>query len=67
VKILKEAVETSTGLYFPILAELAENNALHVNDADLRELQQVCVKKIEDAAGSGVLARHPRPLRILYC
>ncbi|MCP9450670.1 MAG: hypothetical protein NNA21_11500 [Nitrospira sp.] len=67
VKILKEAVKTSTGLYFPILAELAENNALHVNDADLRELQQVCVKKIEDAAGSGVLARHPRPLRILYC
>lgn len=45
VKILKEAMETSTALYFPILDELAENNDLHVNDADLRELQQVCFNK----------------------
>ena len=74
-QILKEAMEVTTGLYLPIMTASLESNkeerekdpdAYNVTDADLEELHQICVEKIERAAGSGILASHPRMLNILY-
>lgn len=73
--ILKEAMRTSSGLYLPIMTASLESNedkrkkdvdAFNVTDADLDELQQICVEKIEHAAASGILASHPQMLSILY-
>lgn len=73
--ILKGAMKATTGLYLPIRIASLEGNeekrkkdpdAFNVNDADLDELHQICVEKIEQAAGSGVLASHPKMLFIIY-
>jgi predicted KAP-like P-loop ATPase len=74
--VLKESMKATTGLYLPIRTASLEGNeekrkknpdAFNVADADLDELHQICVKKIEQAAGSGTLASHPKMLSILYC
>lgn len=74
-QILKEAMEATTGLYLPIKTTSLESNkesrekdpdAYNVTDADMEALHQICVKKIERAAGSGILASHPKMLHILY-
>lgn len=73
--ILKEAMRTSTGLYLPIMTASLEGNeekrkkdpdAFNVTDADLEELHQICVEKIEQAANAGKLVTHPNMLAILY-
>lgn len=72
--ILKEAMEATTGLYLPVRIASLEGDeekrkkdpdVFYVNDADLGELHQICVKKMERAADSGVLASHPKMLSIL--
>jgi predicted KAP-like P-loop ATPase len=75
-QILIEALKETTGLYLPIIriASLEDNkekpkkdaDAFIVTDADLETLHQICVDKIEQAAGSGILASHPNMLVILY-
>lgn len=74
-EILKEAMKATTGLYLPIMTTSLESNnekrekdpdAYNVTDSDLEELHQICVEKIERAAGSGILASHPKMLNILY-
>lgn len=74
-QILKEAMKASTGLYLPVRTASLEGNqvkrekdpgAFSVTDADLKELQQICVEKIEQAASSEKLATHPKILSILY-
>jgi predicted KAP-like P-loop ATPase len=74
-QILKESIKASTGLYMPIRTVSLEvkkqkqdenPEALNVTDADLRELQRLCVEKIIQAAGSGKLAAHPKMAAILY-
>jgi predicted KAP-like P-loop ATPase len=74
-QILKEAMEATTGLYLPIKTASLESNkeerekdpdAYNVTDTDLAELHQICVEKIERAAGSGILVSHPKMLSILY-
>ena len=73
--ILKKAMRASAGLYLPIMTAAREGNeekrkkdpdACNVTDADLDELHQICVEKIEHAAASGILASHPKMLSILY-
>lgn len=72
---LKEAMKATTGLYLPIMTASHESNeekrkkdpeAFNVTDADLKELQQLCVEKIEQAAETGILATHSNMLSILY-
>lgn len=74
-QILKETMKVSTGLYLPIMIAFREGgeekrdqdpDAFFVTDADLKELQQICVEKIEQAANSGRLATHPNIPVILY-
>jgi predicted KAP-like P-loop ATPase len=74
-KILKEAMRASTGLYLPnriVSLESGEKerektpDEFNVADADVSELQQLCVEKINHAAGSGKLATHPKMAAILY-
>lgn len=70
--ILKETMKATASLYLPIrIAALVEkhNNdpeAFNVTDADLKELQQLCVEKIKQAANTGSLATHSKMLSILY-
>lgn len=75
-QILEEAMTATTGLYLPIMTSSLEGNeekrkkdpdAFNVTDADLDALYQICVEKIEQAAGSGILASHRNMLSILYC
>jgi predicted KAP-like P-loop ATPase len=74
-QILKEAMKATTGLYLPIMTASHEGNeekrkkdpdAFNVTDADLKELQQLCVEKIKQAAETGSLGTHPKMLYILY-
>ncbi|TKB69720.1 MAG: hypothetical protein E8D52_04980 [Nitrospira sp.] len=73
--ILKEAMKATTGLYLPIRIASLEGNeekrkkdpdAFNVTDADLDALHHICVEKIEQAAGSGILTSHRNMLSILY-
>lgn len=73
--ILKEAMKATTGLYLPVMTASSEGNeeerkkdpeAFNVTDADLKELQQLCVEKIKQAAETGSLATHPNMLYLLY-
>jgi predicted KAP-like P-loop ATPase len=73
--ILKEAMRTSTGLYLAIMTASLEGNeekrkkdpdAFAVTDADLEQLHQICLEKIEQASDSGILASHSNMLSILY-
>lgn len=74
-EFLKEAMKATTGLYLPIMTTSLEGNeekrkrdpeAFNVTDADLKELQQLCVEKIKQAAGKGSLAPHANMLYLLY-
>lgn len=74
--VLKVAMKATTGLYLPIRTAHLEGNeekrqknpdTFNVTDPDLDELHQICIGKVEQAAGSGVLASHPKMLSILYC
>ena len=74
--VLKEAMKATTALYLPIRTAYLEGDeekrkktpdTFNVADADLDELHQICVEKIEQAAGSGTLASHPQMLSIIYC
>jgi predicted KAP-like P-loop ATPase len=74
-EILKEAMRATTGFYLPIMTASLEGNeekrkkdpsAFSVTDADLKELQQLCVEKIKQAAETGSLTTHPKMLSILY-
>ncbi len=74
-QILKEAIRATSGLFLPVYtaslesSEEGETRALDsttVNDADLHDLHQVCVEKIEHAAEAGTLANHPKLVIILY-
>lgn len=74
-QILKEAMRASSGLYLPIMIVLHEAteekrkkdpDAYLVTDADLKELQQICLQKIEETASSGKLVKHPHVAGILY-
>ncbi len=74
--ILKEAMKATTGLYLPIRIASLEGNeekrkkdpdAFNVTDADLDALHHICVEKIEQAAGSGILTSHRNMPSILYC
>jgi predicted KAP-like P-loop ATPase len=73
--ILKAAMKTTTGLYLPIRIASSEGNeekrkkepdAFTVTEADLKELQQLCVEKIKQAVETGGLATHSNMLSILY-
>jgi predicted KAP-like P-loop ATPase len=74
-EILKQAMKATTGLYLPVMTVSHEGNeekrkkdpeTFNVTDADLKELQQVCVGKIKQAAETGSLATHANMLYILY-
>ena len=73
-QVLKEATQASIGLYLPMRTTSLEEDeekrkkdpdAFNVTDADLIELQQICVRKVEAAADSGQLSRHPQMHTIL--
>ncbi|MDR4485727.1 MAG: P-loop NTPase fold protein [Nitrospirales bacterium] len=74
-QILKEAMKQTNGLYLPIYTASMESSkeneqqptdSSNVTKIDLIELQQICVKKIENAAEKEALATHPKLLIILY-
>lgn len=74
-EILKRAMTATTGLYLPMMTASLEGNeekrkkdpdAFNVTDADLKELQQLCVEKIKQAANTGSLSTHSKMLSILY-
>lgn len=73
-QILKEAMEATPGLLLPIMTVSSEGNAVerkqnpdtfNVTEGDLAELRQICVRKIEQVAGSGLLTSHSKTLAIL--
>jgi len=75
-QILKEAMQASSGLYLPVMIVLHEGTeekresnpgAYLVTDADLKDLQQICLQKIEEAASSERLVNHPQVAGMLYC
>lgn len=73
-EILKQAMKTTTGLYLPVMMTSLESNEekrksdpeAFVTDADLKELQQLCIVKIKHAVKTGDLAKHSKMLPILY-
>ena len=74
-QILKEAMEETKGLYLPVYTashesskedETQTSKVPDFTNADIHELQQICVKKIEHAAKAGTLANHPKLVIILY-
>ena len=74
-EILKKAMNATMGLYLPIIIASLDGNeeerkkdpdAFTVTDTDLEELHRICLKRIEQAVGSGALASHPKMLYILY-
>jgi predicted KAP-like P-loop ATPase len=73
--ILKAAMQATTGLYAPIVRtsretrypeKKREEGAFLVSEDAAKELQAICLQKIEAAASSGTLARHPELASILY-
>jgi predicted KAP-like P-loop ATPase/uncharacterized protein YuzE len=74
-QILKEAMRATSGLYLPVRKTSIEASrekresppdAFLVDEADVRELQSICVAKIRESAASGVLKTCPHLIFILY-
>jgi predicted KAP-like P-loop ATPase len=68
-------MKTTTGLYLPVMDTSLEDSrkerrkdpdSFSVTEADLKDLQQICVEKIQQAAKSGTLKTHPKMAYILY-
>lgn len=73
--ILKEAMKITNGVYLPVMrtsleeskeARKKEPDAFIVDEDDLKDLRNICVEKIRQAAESGALKTHPEIARILY-
>ena len=74
--ILKEAIKNTVGLYLPVMKTSIEDNkqerqkdpeAFIVAEDDLKDLKEICVKKIRQAAAeSGTLMSHSKMAYILY-
>jgi len=74
--ILKKAMNASSGLYFPIYCTQSEEDKqgrqkepdkFLVEKQDVEALKSICLRKISAASKSGLLKKHLKMLRILYC
>jgi len=70
-RILGEAIRATTGLYLPVRQVSLEEGTKDpedrlVDDADLPQLQALCLAKLRDAAGQGTLQRNSEMARLLY-
>jgi predicted KAP-like P-loop ATPase len=74
-QILKKAMKETRGLYMPVMKTSLEDskqerqkapNSFVVNEDDLKDLINICVEKITQAAESGALMGHPKMDYILY-
>lgn len=74
-QILKEAMKTTTGLYLPVMDTSLEDSrqerqkdldSFIVTEDEIKDLQKICVEKIQQAAESGALKIHPKMAYILY-
>ena len=74
--ILKKAMKASSGLYLPIHCTQSEEDKqgrqkdpdmFLVEKHDGEVLKAICLRKIAAAAKSGLLKKHLKLLRILYC
>jgi predicted KAP-like P-loop ATPase len=73
--ILKEAMKITNGVYLPVMrtsleeskeARKKDPDAFIVDAEDLKDLRNICVEKIRQAAESGALKTHSEMARILY-
>lgn len=70
-RILGEAIRATTGLYLPVRQVSLEEGTKDsedrlVDDADLPQLQALCLTKLRDAAREGTLQRNSEMARLLY-
>jgi len=74
-RILKEAIKNTVGLYLPVMKISIEDSrqerqkdpeALIVAEDDLKDLEEICVEKIRNAATSAMLQSNPKLAYILY-
>ena len=75
-EILKKAMKNTTGIYLPVREASTEGDrrerqkdpdAFILDEDDIKDLEQICVEKIRQAAQSGALKNHPKMAYIIYC
>lgn len=74
-RLLKEAMKTSSGIYLPVkntsfedhreAESQRDSDSFLVTEADIKDIQQICIEKIQQAAKSGALKIHSKMTYIL--